>query len=141
MSVPATNALPPAPRRTMTLSSSSASTASQCSTSWSYIANVIALCASGRSNVTQATFPRRSNVTSATVELREDLIGVLAQQRGRAADRAGRGAELDRDAEPADGAGFWVLHLDHHLTRAGLRVVGHLRVVEDRPGRNTRLEQ
>src|SRR3954471_24578082 len=134
MSVPATNALPPAPRRTMTFSSSSASTASQCWTSWSYIANVIALWASGRSNVTRATFPRRSNVTSATVELREDLVGVLAQQRGRAADRARRGTELDRDAEPADRAGFRVLHLHHHLTCARVGVGGHLRVVQDRPG-------
>ena len=58
MSVPATNALPPAPRRTITRTSSSASTRSQHATSSSYIANVIALCASGRLNVTQAVLPR-----------------------------------------------------------------------------------
>ena len=60
MSVPATNALPPAPRRTIVRMSSSASTVSQCATSWSYISNVIALCASGRLNVTQAALPRTS---------------------------------------------------------------------------------
>src|SRR3954466_2909674 len=109
MSVPATNALPPAPRRTTALTASSASTASQCSTSRSYIANVIALCASGRSNVSQAAKPRRSNVTSAMrVELREDLARMLAEQRRGAPDRAGRRAELDRDAEPEHGAGFWM---------------------------------
>ncbi len=60
MSVPATNALPPAPRSTSARTSSSASARSQASNSSSYIANVIALCASGRLNVTHAAGPRTS---------------------------------------------------------------------------------
>ena len=92
--------LPARAAQDQTLISSSASTVSQCSTRRSYIANVIALWASGRSNVTHAATPRRSSVTSAIgVELGQDLVGVLAQQRGGAPDRARRGAELDGDAE------------------------------------------
>jgi hypothetical protein len=60
MSVPATNARPPAPLSTITRTLWSASTASQQSTSWSYISNVIALRASGRSNVTHAVWSSTS---------------------------------------------------------------------------------
>ena len=88
MSVPATNALPPAPRRTSTRTSSSASTASQCATSASYIAKVIALCASGRSNVTHAAdaAPLEADVAQ-RVQLAQDLVGVLAEQRRGPPDR------------------------------------------------------
>ena len=60
MSVPETNARPPAPRNTTTRTSSSASISSQRATRPSYIANVIALRACGRLNVINATAPRRS---------------------------------------------------------------------------------
>ena len=58
MSVPATNALPPAPRSTSTRTSSSASASSQRANSASYMAKVIALRASGRLNVIHAAGPR-----------------------------------------------------------------------------------
>ncbi len=60
MSVPATNAFPPAPRSTIARTSSSPSARSHASNSSSYIANVIALWASGRSKVTHAAGPRTS---------------------------------------------------------------------------------
>ena len=64
MSVPATNAFPPAPRSTSARTASSASARSHASKSASYIANVIALCASGRSKVTHSAGPRSSVRTS-----------------------------------------------------------------------------
>jgi hypothetical protein len=64
MSVPATNAFPPAPRSTSARTDSSASASSQRSYSASYIANVIALRARGRLNVTHSAGPRRSATTS-----------------------------------------------------------------------------
>jgi hypothetical protein len=60
MSVPATNAFPPAPRSTSTRTSSSASASSQRANSASYIAKVIALRAWGRLKVTHAAGPRRA---------------------------------------------------------------------------------
>src|SRR5262245_28832637 len=57
MSVPATKALPPAPRRISTRIVSSRSTRSHASTSASYISHVIALRASGRLNVRIASGP------------------------------------------------------------------------------------
>src|SRR3982751_3786875 len=62
MSVPATNALPPAPRRTRTRIAASVSTRSQASTSASYIAQVIALRASGRLKVSVAIGPAVSKI-------------------------------------------------------------------------------
>ncbi len=60
MSVPATNALPPAPRRMSTRASGSASTRSQAASSPSYIAQVIAFRAWGRLNVTSLSGPSAS---------------------------------------------------------------------------------
>src|SRR5262245_59869478 len=62
MSVPATNALPPAPRSTRTRTAASPSTRSQASTSASYIPQVIALRASGRLKVSVATGPAVSKI-------------------------------------------------------------------------------
>src|SRR4051794_5299294 len=67
MSVPETNARPPAPRSTRTRMASSASTSSQRSTRPSYIANVIALRACGRLKVRTAVDPRRSKSRSPSV--------------------------------------------------------------------------
>ncbi len=66
MSVPATNALP-APVSTSARTPRSASASRAASARPSYIANVIALRASGRLNVTQTTSPRRSTMRSLTV--------------------------------------------------------------------------
>ena len=66
MSVPETNARPPAPRRTRTRIPSSASTSSQRSWSASYIAKVIALRACGRLKVMTAVDPRRSKSRSSS---------------------------------------------------------------------------
>ena len=63
MSVPATKAFPPAPRRTMTRTAASLSSAPQNSTRASYIGQVMALRASGRLNVTVAMGPSRSRTT------------------------------------------------------------------------------
>ena len=60
MSVPATKARSPAPRRTRTLTAGSASAASQASRRASYIAHVIALRAAGRLKVRVATGPSTS---------------------------------------------------------------------------------
>src|SRR5438105_4433034 len=63
ISVPAANALPPAPRSTMTLIAGLASTASHASRSPWYISQVSALCASGRLNVRNATGGSAANST------------------------------------------------------------------------------
>src|SRR5215468_3662756 len=60
MSVPATNALPPAPRRTSTRTEESRSTSSQTSLKRSYMFHVIALRAAGRLNVRVTMGPSRS---------------------------------------------------------------------------------
>ena len=103
MSVPATNAFSPAPRSTSDADVVVGVDASRsAANSASYIANVIALCASGRLNVTHAAGPRRSYGRQRSISRRaraQDLVGVLAQQRRRPADRARRVAELHRDAE------------------------------------------
>ena len=57
MSVPATNAFPPAPRRSSTRTSGSASARSHASTSAEYMSQVIAFRASGRLNVSVAIGP------------------------------------------------------------------------------------
>ena len=59
MSVPDTNARPPAPRNTITFTPSSASAVSHAACSPSYMSNVIALCWAGRSKVTVKTAPSR----------------------------------------------------------------------------------
>lgn len=57
MSVPATNALPPAPRKVATRTDGSERMRSQASANCSYIVQVMALRALGRSNVTWAMPP------------------------------------------------------------------------------------
>ena len=66
MSVPATKALPPAPRRTNTRISSSASTSSQAWSRRSYIVQVMALRAWGRLKVRVSTGPSRVTRTSSS---------------------------------------------------------------------------
>src|SRR2546427_3885706 len=128
MSVPDTNALPPAPRRMKTRTCGSASTFSHAASSASYIANVIALRASGRLNVRNANGGSISKMVSAVVmRLLEYLVNESDQQRrarrparrgpypgdGRpvlhdAARRPRRGRDQDRAAErrfDADDAG------------------------------------
>src|SRR3954454_10710298 len=90
MSVPETNARPPAPRSTSTRMSSSASISSQWACSASYIANVIALCACGRLNVITAVAPRRSYSSSASpamggVSARSGTGGGAGRGQGRLA--------------------------------------------------------
>ena len=73
MSVPATNALPPAPRSTKTRTESSASTSSHASVRRWYMAQVIAFRASGRLKVRVSTGPSR--VMSASVVSTSNLLG------------------------------------------------------------------
>src|SRR5581483_9736868 len=68
MSVPATNALPPAPRSTSSLTPASASTRSHAATSASYISQVIALRAPGRLNVSVAIGPAVSKIVCVVVD-------------------------------------------------------------------------
>src|ERR1700686_4787166 len=63
MSVPAINAAPPAPRRTATRTDADWLICAQASASPSYIAQVIALRAAGRSKVIWAMAPATRNVT------------------------------------------------------------------------------
>jgi hypothetical protein len=64
MSVPAMKALPPAPRNTATRSPSSLRICAQASPSCSYMRQVMALRAAGRSKITVATSPSRPWRTS-----------------------------------------------------------------------------
>src|SRR4051812_37918803 len=94
MSVPATNALSPAPLRTSTLTCSSASTCSQQSYRPSYIAQVSALRARGRLKVRNAIGPRHSYSSSSvcgtnsvitTCECRQALLTRVDQRARRLA--------------------------------------------------------
>src|SRR6185369_6065324 len=76
MSVPDTNACPPAPRRISTRIDASASTRSHAATSASYIAHVIALRASGRLNVRIASGPSTSKIVDTTSSAARALHGV-----------------------------------------------------------------
>src|SRR5580765_6575059 len=67
MSVPATNALPPAPFRMSTLMAASPSARSHASTSASYMRHVIALRASGRLNVSVASGGSTANRLSVDI--------------------------------------------------------------------------
>src|SRR4051795_11583416 len=110
MSVPATNARPPAPRSTSTRTPSSSSARLQASSSPSYIANVIALRASGRLNSTVSTAP--SWVTSRSLTaglLRADRIDDLGGDAGPGEHRAGVGAQR-RARDPTDGGGAREAH-------------------------------
>src|SRR6476469_7151033 len=68
MSVPATNALPPAPLKISTRIVSSPSTRSHAATSASYIAHVIALRASGRLKVSVAIGPAVSKIVCIRIQ-------------------------------------------------------------------------
>src|SRR5262245_53032079 len=76
MSVPDTNALPPAPFRINTRIASSPSTRSHASTSASYIAHVIALRASGRLNVRIASGPSTPNIVDTNASRLRALDGL-----------------------------------------------------------------
>src|ERR1041384_1301503 len=75
MSVPATNALPPAPRRINTRIAPSSSTRSQARISASYISQVIALRDSGRLNVRIASGPSTANIVDTTSSALQALAG------------------------------------------------------------------
>src|SRR5262249_35299701 len=99
MSVPETKALSPAPVRISTLTLSSCSTCSQQSYSPSYMAQVRALRACGRLNVSRATAPRRSyrsssvfgtNSVAGVVAIRQSLTRIDTRHRWLA-DRTAQG--------------------------------------------------
>src|SRR5690242_4202943 len=52
--------------------------------------------------------------------LREDLVGLLPEERRGRADRCGRRRELERDADLVDGAEHRVLQRDPRAERLGL---------------------
>src|SRR5262245_52232121 len=76
MSVPETNAFPPAPLRISTRIASSPSTRSHASTSASYISHVIALRASGRLNVRIASGPSTTNIVDTNASRLRALDGL-----------------------------------------------------------------
>src|SRR3954469_26040410 len=98
MSVPETNARPPAPRSTRTRRPSSASTSSQRSTRPSYIANVIALRACGRLNVRIAVDPRRSKSRSGSAITRRAAAGSGRRDAGPLARLVGGGLAVGTHA-------------------------------------------
>ena len=63
---------------------------------------------------------------------------MLAERRGRRADRAGRAAQLDRDAELPDRPGGRMVERHHHRPLQNLRVGEHLLEVPDAAARNPR---
>src|SRR5256885_16030500 len=118
MSVPATNAWPPAPRKVTTRTAASPESRWQISTSASYIAHVIALRAAGRSNTTRATpsatvsrtvpsvvmgegsaCRQLGTVRRADAHFGQHLVGVLAEQRRMAAHLLRRAHQLHRKAD------------------------------------------
>src|SRR6186713_3354895 len=159
MSVPATKAAPPAPRIVTTRTLRSAARRSTWPTSCSYIDHVIALRASGRSKTIAATAPSRCSRTApssaipaerarelgalraADAELREHLVGVLAQQRRMAAHLLRRRRHLDRKADVRNGAFDRVVDVDPHPARAAVLAVERLRVRENRAGGDAGAEQ
>src|SRR5215475_1195819 len=59
----------------------------------------------------------------------QDLLRVLAQQRGSGADLAWSFREFHRDTDHLDPARLWMLLLDHHLVMVHLRVGEQLLVI------------
>ena len=145
MSVPATNALSPAPRSTSTRTSSSASARSQHANSSSYIANVIALCASGRSNVIHAAGPRtlpldaHSAAISASENPASRSTSAVCSPSSGAGRRIAPGVSLSFTGMPSvRSCPDRVLDPHLHLARLRVRVLEHLPVVVDRPARDAR---